>query len=247
VIAAASPEQDKLKRIAAAWAIKEIDDGMVIGLGSGSTASFAIEALGARVARGLRISGIPTSEKTAALAQQFGVPLTSFAEHRRIDLAIDGADEVERGTLHLIKGLGGALLREKIVAAASARMIVVVDESKLVDRLGSHASLPVVIVRFGWQTALDRLTAAGVRPKLRKVGSEPFLTDDGHYVADCTVIDIPDLVALEGRLATLTGVVESGLFIGIASKVFVGGVDGVTILERKLPIATSVQPRRSIE
>ena len=244
---AVSPEQDKLKRIAAAWAVEEVEDGMVIGLGSGSTAGFAIEALGARVARGLRIAGIPTSERTAALAQRFGVPLTSLAEQRRIDLAIDGADEVERDTLHLIKGLGGALLREKIVAAASARMIVVVDESKLVDRLGSHLSLPVVIVRFGWQTALDRLTAAGMRPKLRTVGSEPFVTDDGHYVADCTFIDIPDPAALERRLTTLIGVVESGLFIGLASKVIVGGVDGVTTLEKRVPTATSIQPMRSNE
>jgi ribose 5-phosphate isomerase A len=230
--AAVSREQDKLKRIAAARAVEEVEDGMVIGLGSGSTAGFAVEALGARVASGLRISGIATSERTARLAQRFGVPLTSFAEHRRIDLTIDGADEVERNTLHLVKGLGGALLREKIVAAASARMIAVVDESKLVDRLGSRGLLPVVIVRFGWPTALDRLTAAGMKPRLRKTGSEPFLTDDGHYLADCTVTGIPDPAALERRLTTLIGVVESGLFVGLASKVIVGGVDGVTILEK---------------
>jgi ribose 5-phosphate isomerase A len=247
VTVAVSPEQDGLKRIAAASAVEEVEDGMVVGLGSGSTAGFAIEALGARVARGLRIAGIPTSERTAALARRFGVPLTSFAERRRIDLAIDGADEVERDTLHLIKGLGGALLREKIVAASSARMIVVVDESKIVDRLGSHLSLPVVIVRFGWQSALDRLTAAGMRPRLRTVGSEPFVTDDGHYVADCAVIDIPDPAALERRLTTLIGVVESGLFIGLASKVIVGSVDGVTALEKRVPIAASVQPLRSHE
>jgi ribose 5-phosphate isomerase A len=243
---AVPPEQDKLKRIAAARAVEEVEDGMVIGLGSGSTAGFAIEALGARVARGLRIAGIPTSKKTATLAQRFGVPLTSFAERRRIDLAIDGADEVERHTLHLIKGLGGALLREKIVAAASARMIGVVDESKLVDRLGSRRLLPVVIVRFGWQTTLDRLTAAGMRPKLRRVGSDPFVTDDGHYVADCTVIDIPDPASLESQLTTLMGVVESGLFTGLASKVIVGSVDGVTTLEKR-PIATSIPPARSNE
>jgi ribose 5-phosphate isomerase A len=128
-------ERDPPKRAAAARAVTEVEDGMVLGLGSGSTAAFAIEALAARVKKGLRVVGIPTSETTAALAQRLGVPLTSFAEHRRIDVAIDGADQVERGTLILVKGLGGALLREKMVAAASDRMIVVVDETKLVDRL----------------------------------------------------------------------------------------------------------------
>ena len=172
--AAAWCEQEKLKRIAAARAVDEVEDGMVVGLGTGSTAGFAVEALAARVAAGLRIAGIPTSERTAALARRLGVPLTNFAQHRRIDLTIDGADEVERDTLHLIKGLGGALLREKIVAAATARVIVVCHESKLVGRLGSRVSLPVEIIPFGWQTTLDRLTDVGLVPRLRKVGSEPF-------------------------------------------------------------------------
>jgi ribose 5-phosphate isomerase A len=240
--AALSSERDRLKRAAAARAVEEVEDGMVVGLGSGSTASFAIEALAARIARGLRIVGIPTSERTAALAQRLGVPLIGFARHRRIDLAIDGADEVERGTLHLIKGRGGALLREKIVAAASERMIVVVDESKLVDRLGRHVPLPVEIVPFGWQTVLDRLAEAGLAPILRKVGNEPFVTDSGHYIADCAVAEISDPAALERRLATLIGVVESGLFIGFAADVIVGNVDGVTVLERKRPGKAHVPP-----
>jgi ribose 5-phosphate isomerase len=154
---------------------------MILGLGSGSTAAFAIEALAARIAKGLRVVGIPTSETTAASARRLGVPLTSFAEHRRIDVAIDGADQVACGTLDLVKGLGGALLREKIVASASDRMIVVVDETKLVDRLGGNTPLPVEIVSFGWQTVLDRLAAIGCAPRLRLAGDEPFTTDGGNY------------------------------------------------------------------
>ena len=154
-----SCEQDGQKRAAAARAVAEVEDGMVLGLGSGSTAAFAVEALAARIANGLRVVAIPSSGTTATSARQLGVPLTSFAEHRRIDVTIDGADQVERGTLNLVKGLGGALLREKIVASASDRMIVVVDETKLVDRLGGSTPLPVETVSFGWQTMLDRLSA----------------------------------------------------------------------------------------
>jgi ribose 5-phosphate isomerase A len=230
-------DREEMKRAAASRAVAEVEDGMILGLGSGSTAAFAVEALAARVAKGLRIAGIPTSKATAALARQRGVPLTSFAEHRRIDLTIDGADEVERGTLHLIKGLGGALLHEKIVAAASARMIVVVDDSKLVHRLGTRAPLSVEIVAFGWQSVLDRLREAGVAPKLRtgEGENEPFVTDGGNYIADCTVTDISDPAGLEQRLAALVGVVESGLFVGLASRAIVGGPTGLTVLDR--PIA----------
>jgi hypothetical protein len=136
-----SGEQDGEKRAAAARAVEEVEDGMVFGLGSGSTAAFAVEAVAAPIANGLRVVVIPSSETAAALARQFGVPLTSFAKHRRIDVTIDGADQVERGTLNGIKGLGGALLREKVVASASDRMIVVIDETKLVDRLGRSTPL----------------------------------------------------------------------------------------------------------
>lgn len=225
-----SPKQDGSKRMAAARAIEEVEDGMILGLGSGSTAAFAVEALAARIARGLRVVGIPTSEATAALARRLGVPLTSFAEHRRIDIAIDGADQVERGTLNLVKGLGGALLREKMVAAASERMIVVVDETKLVERLGGNTPLPVEIVSFGWQTVIDRLAAIGCGPRLRLAGDTPFTTDGGNYIADCAIAEIPDPVALEARLSTIVGVVESGLFIGLASRIVVGRSIGVEVI-----------------
>lgn len=227
---------DEQKRAAAEAAVAEVDDGMVLGLGSGSTAALAVTALAARIARErLRVVGIPTSERTAALARELDVPLTSFAEHRRIDLTIDGADQVEEGSLHLIKGLGGALLREKIVAAASRRMVVVVDEAKLVARLGDHTPLPVEVVAFGWQTVLERLAGMGATPALRTLpDGEPFRTDGGNLIADCRFAadGLADAPSLERRLTSVVGVVEVGLFVGLASRVMVGTPGGVRVLER---------------
>ena len=225
-----SCEQDDEKRAAAARAVAEVENGMVLGLGSGSTAAFAVEAVAARIAKGLRVVAIASSETTADLARQFGVPLTSFAKHRRIDLTIDGADQVERSTLNLIKGRGGALLREKIVASASDRMIVVVDETKLVDRLGRSTPLPVETVSFGWQTTFDRLSVFGWEPRLGMTGDKPFTTDSGNYIIDCIIAEIPDSAALEARLGSIIGVVESGLFVGLASKIVVGRPTGVEIM-----------------
>jgi ribose 5-phosphate isomerase A len=209
-----------------------IEDGMVVGLGSGSTAALAVEALAARIAQGLRVVGIPTSEATAALARRLGVPLTSFAEHSHVDITIDGADQVERRSLTLIKGRGGALLREKIVASASDRMIVVVDETKLVARLGGATPLPVEIVAFGWQTVIARLKALGCAPTLRLKGDEIFFTDGGNLIADCAMAEIPDPAALEARLAAVTGVIETGLFIGLATEILIGRPAGVELLQR---------------
>jgi len=145
----ADADRDALKRAAAEAAVELVEEGMVVGLGTGSTAAFAVEALAQRQAKGLRFVAIPTSQRTAALAGAAGIPLTSFAEHRQIDLTIDGADEVERVTLNLIKGLGGALLHEKIVAAASRCLAIIVDGAKLVDRLGTRTPVPVEVVAFG--------------------------------------------------------------------------------------------------
>jgi ribose 5-phosphate isomerase A len=238
------PEQDRLKRLAAAAAIAEVKDGMVLGLGSGSTAAFAVEALAARVAKGLDVVAIPTSEQTGTQARRLGIRLSSFAEHRRIDMTIDGADEVETGTLNLIKGLGGALLREKIVASASERMIVIVDESKLVERLGQRSALPVEIVAFGWQVILERLADAGTAPSLRMSGDQPFRTDGGNYIADCAFAGIADPVRLEERLGAIVGVVETGLFLGLASCAIVGTGTGVQVLGRT-PAAEPLPPDRS--
>ncbi len=227
-----SCRQDDQKRAAAARAVAEVEDGMVLGLGSGSTAAFAVKALAARIADGLRVVAIPSSRTTADLARQLRVPLTSFAEHRRINVTIDGADQVERGTLNLVKGLGGALLREKILASASDRMIVVVDETKLVDRLGRSTPLPVETVSFGWQTILDGLSALGCEPRLHLAGDKPFTTDSGNYIIDCAIAEIPDPAAIEARLSAIIGVVESGLFIGLASEIVAGRPTGVEVIVR---------------
>src|SRR6185369_17057873 len=169
--------RNALKRAAAEAAVELVEDGMVIGLGTGSTAAFAIEALARRHRQGLHFLGIPTSERTAAQASAAGIPLTSFAQHRQIDLTIDGADEVERGTLNLIKGLGGALLREKIVAAASRRLAIVVDGSKLVDRLGTHSPVPAEVVAFGLEATQAALEVLGASARLRlSQAGDPFVT-----------------------------------------------------------------------
>jgi ribose 5-phosphate isomerase A len=221
-------DRDALKRAAAETAAALVEDGMVVGLGTGSTASFAIQALARRYTQGLRFLAIPTSTRTAAQATALGIPLTSFAEHRRIDLTIDGADEVERGTLNLIKGLGGALLREKIVAASSHQLVIVVDDAKLVDRLGTHTPVPVEVVAFGLEITQAALEALGAdaRPRLAATG-EPFTTDGGNRIVDCAFGPISDPAALEARLKRVVGVVESGLFVGRADLVLVADAGGV--------------------
>ena len=197
-------DRDELKRAAAARALDFVEDGMVLGLGTGTTAAFFVDQLADRVARGLRVVCIPTSERTAAQARRLGIPLASFAEHRKIDLAIDGADEVERTTLDLIKGRGGALLREKIVAAASRQFVVIVDDDKLVDRLGTTGPLPVEIVQFGWQATAARLEELGARSELRRAASgEAFVTDGGNVILDCSFGSIADPAETERRINSI--------------------------------------------
>jgi len=225
-------DRDALKRQAAEAAVAEVAEGMVVGLGTGSTAAFAVAALGARVQSGLRVLGIPTSEATAKQARGLGIALTSFAEHASIDLTIDGADEVHTGTLDLIKGLGGALLREKIVAAASRRMIVVVDAGKLVLRLGG-VRLPVEIVAFGHEATVARLRITGAADvAVRQADGAAFRTDGGNLIADCAFAAIPDPAALHAALKGIVGVVETGLFIGMASRVIAGSPEGPRIIDR---------------
>jgi ribose 5-phosphate isomerase A len=221
-----------LKRKAAERAVAEVEDKMVLGLGSGSTAALMVEALAKRVADGLKVVGIPTSEATAALARRLGVPLTDFEHHRQIDLTIDGADQIEQGTLNLVKGLGGALLREKIVAKASARMIVIADRTKVVAKLGAATPLPVEIVPFGWPVVLDRLKELRAECALRRDGDVPFVTNGGNYVADCRFDAIADAAVLQAKLKAITGVVETGLFIGLATQAMIGREGGVEILAR---------------
>jgi|SRR5215471_6271346 len=223
--------RDELKRAAAMRAIEEVEDGMVLGLGTGSTAAFVVEGLGARVTRGLKVVGIPTSERTAAHARRLGIPIATFAEHQRLDVTIDGADEVQLGTLDLIKGLGGALLREKIVASASDHLVIVVDQEKLVERLGEHTGVPVEVTQFGWQATAVALAKLGCVPERRyAAGEQPFITDGGNYILDCRFGPLADPRAIEKSIAMTVGAVESGLFVGRSSMVVVASTTGVEVL-----------------
>ena len=223
--------RDELKRAAALRAIEEVEDGMVIGLGTGSTAAFVVEGLALRVAQGLRVVGIPTSERTAAQARRLGISIATFAEHQRLDLTIDGADEVQLGTLDLIKGLGGALLREKIVAAASYRLVIVVDQEKLVEQLGEHTPVPVEVTPFGWQATAVSLARLGCIPERRyTVGEQPYVTDGGNFILDCRFGPLADPRALEKSIALTVGTVESGLFVQRSSMVVVASLTGVEVL-----------------
>jgi ribose 5-phosphate isomerase A len=222
----------ELKKAAAEWAATLVEDGMVVGLGTGSTASLILEPLAAGIRRGLRIVGIPTSERTAEQARGLGIPLSTLADHARVDLTIDGADEVEIGTLNVIKGRGGALLREKIVASASARLVIVADESKLVDRLGRGA-VPVEVVPFGWQAAARRIESLGGSPALRlRPDGGAFVTDGGHYILDCAFGPISSAGSLDRELNGIVGVVEHGLFLGLTDQVGLSRAGGVEVLVR---------------
>ncbi len=222
---------NKFKKEAAESAAGLIENGMVVGLGSGTTATLVVAAIGERVKAGLTLVGVSTSEQTAAQARQLNIPLSTLAEHPRIDLALDGADEVELNTLNLIKGGGGNLLREKLVAVASARFVIVVDERKLVEKLGSRSPLPVEVVPFGWQSTAQRLKDLGANPILRtKKNGETFVTDGGHYILDCVFASISSPSQLATKLDSVVGVVEHGLFVGMASEVRVGGENGVKVL-----------------
>jgi ribose 5-phosphate isomerase A len=222
----------EFKQAAADSAVAQVIDGMIVGLGTGSTAALAVNALGKRVQQGLRVVAIPTSETTAGQARGLGIPLSTLAQHSEIDLTIDGADEVELGTLNLIKGHGGALLREKIVASASAQLIIIVDETKLVERLGVHFAVPAEVVPFGWQATAKKLAQLGANPSLRRRdGGEPFITDGGHYILDCAFGAIPSPADLDRQLDSVVGLVEHGLFIGMTSQVIVGGKHGVDTLQ----------------
>lgn len=230
-----SAGQSEWKREAAEAAGKLIEDGMIVGLGTGTTAAIFISVLARRISQeNLRVAGIPTSDQTANLALRQGVPLTTFADHTQIDLTIDGADEVEVSTLFLIKGHGGALLREKIVASASKRMIVVADQTKLVERLGSRTSVPVEVVQFGWQSTESKLRQIGAQTSLRlNSDQKPFTTDSGNYIIDCSFGPMERPKDIAHHLDHVTGSVEHGLFLGFASQVLVGGRDGVKILTRQ--------------
>lgn len=228
--------QDLLKRAAAVAAVAEIESGMTLGLGTGSTVAFALDEIARRQREeGLQVAGIPTSSRTAARARELGIPLAGFARTETLDLTIDGADELLPGSLTLIKGRGGALLRERIVAAASRRFVVIVDRSKVADRFASLAPVPVEVVPFGHEATARRLARLGLRPMLRvdAIGAAAT-TDGGNLLYDCHDVAAGTApAALADRLRGTVGVVDSGIFIGMATAAIVAEAPGVT--RRLLP------------
>ncbi|MGD9766249.1 MAG: ribose-5-phosphate isomerase RpiA [Pseudolabrys sp.] len=230
-------DADTYKRAAAARAVALVSDGMRLGLGTGSTARPFVELLGERVRAGLNVVGVPTSEATREIALRVGVPLTTLDETPELDLTVDGADEIGPD-LALIKGGGGALLREKIVAAASRRMVVIADQTKWVETLGRFP-LPIEVNPFGLaatQQAIARVIAdcglAGPMTVRSGAGGHPFVTDGGHWIVDAALGRIPDPKMLADRLLVVPGVVEHGLFVGLASMAILAGPGGVRTVER---------------
>jgi len=228
---------DDLKRQAAARALEQVRDGMKLGLGTGSTAKHFVELLGERVKAGLNVVGVPTSEATRADAERCGVPLTTLEDVDRLDLTVDGADEVDPN-LELIKGGGGALLREKIVAAASDRMIVIADDSKWVEALGRFP-LPIEVIPFGLGATRRAIEAAFAQNgisgpmDIRKTkDGHVFVTDGGHWIIDARLGRIPDSPKLAASLNSIPGVVEHGLFIGLARTAVLAGAQGIRVVER---------------
>ena len=236
--------QAEAKRAAAEAACELVKDGMTVGLGTGSTAVFAVRRLGEMHAKGTRIRGVPTSEATATLAREVGIPLVDVNDVETIDVTLDGADEVAP-RFDLIKGLGGALLREKIVASLSQKVCIMVDPTKIVAKLGTRSPLPVEVVPFGWKTVERRLLREGMRPQLRTKDGKPVLTDNGNHVLD---VHFPNGIegarVLEEHINNIPGVVENGLFVALATHVVVGEASGPRWLEKpKVPGATPAKDK----
>lgn len=222
------------KRLAARWAADQVTDGMVVGLGTGSTAVMAVQRIAERVREGLSVTGVATSIATDHLARSLGISMGGLDDSPQLDIAIDGADEVDP-QLNLIKGLGGALLREKLVELTAKELTVIVDESKPVPVLGSRSPIPVEIVPFGWRRTLARVEALGCRAIPRMDGAGLWQTDGGHYILDCRFGPLAEPAALANRLKTLPGVVEHGLFLGLATRVVIGKADGRVEVRRREP------------
>lgn len=227
---------DEQKRVAAARALEYVEDGMKLGLGTGSTAAHFVDLLGAKVAEGLNVLCVPTSEATHAQATGLNIPLTTLDETPHLDMTIDGADELD-AALNLVKGGGGALLREKIVATASDRMVVIADDSKVVETLGAF-DLPVEVVPFGAGATVNmmrevaaKLGCTGEITRRKTEDGKPYFTDGGHYIYDCAFGTIPNPAALSVELNKIAGVVENGLFCGIATIAVIAGPDGAQIMK----------------
>lgn len=219
-----------MKKAAGERATEFIEEGMVIGLGSGSTVYWALKKLGEMIEQGLNVKGIPSSLRTKEWAEEFNIPLTDFSEVQHINIAIDGADEIDPD-FNMIKGGGGALLREKIIDAHADKLIIIADESKMVEGLGEFP-LPIEVLPFGWQLAAGKITELGAKLVLRKRDGSVFISDNGNYILDCAFKTIPDPAHLHKVLKQLPGVVETGLFIGMANVVIISGTDGIKVLEK---------------
>ena len=226
-------EKEELKKLAGEKAADYIEDGMIVGLGTGSTVEYTLKKLGKLVKSGLKIKGIPTSVHTKRIAIEQEIPLTTLEENPVIDITIDGADEVD-SNLNLIKGGGGALAREKIIAFNSKKVIIVIDDSKIVKALGIDFPLPVEVLKFGWTSTKKTLEELNCIVELRKImGNEPFITDNSNYILDCEFDRIDEPEQLEININNIPGVVENGLFIGLVDEVIVGGKQGILTLEKE--------------
>ncbi|GGN27539.1 ribose 5-phosphate isomerase A [Deinococcus daejeonensis] len=221
---------EALKREAALWAVALVKSGDRVGLGTGSTAKYAIEEIGRKLAAGelTGVVGVATSEASDALARQVGIPVEPL-DPRPLDIAIDGADEIAPN-LDLIKGLGGALLREKLTEVQARRFIVIADHTKLVEHIGEKSALPIEIARFGFLSTIERLRVILPSGRLRQPGAQPYVTDNGNYIFDAQIPAGTDIAALERQLKGTLGVVDTGLFLGMAERAFVAAPDGVTEL-----------------
>lgn len=221
-------EIDEAKKLVGEEAAHYVKSGMKIGLGSGSTVYWMIRKLGEFVQQGLDIEGIPSSNQTAQWAKEFGVPLTDFAKVDQLDITIDGADEVDRD-FHLIKGGGGALFREKVIAMAAKELMIIVDKSKLVSHLGSFP-LPVEVLPFGWEVTVKNIALLGCKPIIRKKDEEIFVSDNGNYILDCSFGEIDHPKKLHEQLIEIVGVVETGLFVDMADTVIVSNGSEIEVI-----------------
>ena len=221
-----------MKKNAGEKAVEWIEDGMIVGLGTGSTVKYTIEKLGERIREGLNIKAIPSSVQTKRLAEKIGIPLIDLTEDITINVTVDGADEVD-SNLFLIKGGGGALLREKIIAYHSDKVIIVVDESKIVKALGIGFPLPVEVAKFGWKATKKAIESLGCSTELRQIMNEVYLTDNANYLLDCDFDHIEEPEVLNESLLSIPGVIEHGLFINLVDEVIVGSRQGTITLERE--------------